>query len=62
MKKQDLMKKKVEDLDSLLTSLKKELFGLQSASLAGEDSAKKKSKIKAVKRDIARIKTRVNNE
>ena len=61
MKKLDLMKKKPEELDNLLTSLKKDLFNLNSASLAGEDSLKKKAKIKVVKRDIARIKTRLNN-
>jgi ribosomal protein L29 len=61
MKKQDLMKKKSDDLADLLISLKKELFNLKSASLAGEDSQKKKARIKAVKRDIARIKTRLNN-
>ena len=62
MKKVELMKKKSEDLDSLLGDLKKELFSLKSASLAGEDSLKKKARIKVVKRDIARIKTRLNNE
>lgn len=61
MKRAELMKKKVEDLDSLLADLKKELFSLSSASLAGEDSLKKKARIKTVKRDIARIKTRLNN-
>lgn len=61
MKKLDLMNKKVEELDSLLAELKKELFNLTSASLAGEDSLKKKARIKTVKRDIARIKTRLNN-
>ena len=54
------MKKKNEELDTLLTSLKKDLFNLKSASLAGEDSQKKKARIKTVKRDIARIKTRFN--
>lgn len=61
MKKQDLMKKKPEELEGLLLSLKKDLFNLNSASLAGEDSQKKKARIKGVKRDIARIKTRLNN-
>lgn len=55
------MKKKAEDLEPLLREKKKELFSLQSASLAGEDSLKKKAKIKAVKRDIARINTRLNS-
>ena len=59
MKKQDVMKKKPEELESLLQSLKKELFNLQSASLAGEDSLKKKAKVKTVKRNIARVKTRL---
>lgn len=62
MKKQELMKKKVEDMKSLLDDLKKELFNLKSSSLAGEDSMKKKARVKTVKRDIARIKTRLNNE
>lgn len=56
------MKKKVEDMKSLLDDLKKELFNLKSSSLAGEDSMKKKARVKTVKRDIARIKTRLNNE
>lgn len=61
MKKKELMEKKQSELESLLSSLKKELFNLKSASLAGEDSKQKKARIKAVKRDIARIKTRLNN-
>lgn len=61
MKKQDLLKKKPEDLEKTLNDLKKELFNLKSASLAGEDSLKKKGRIKSVKRDIARIKTKLNN-
>jgi ribosomal protein L29 len=61
MKKQEIVKKKDNELDSLLISLKKELFNLKSASIAGEDSQKKKGRIKTVKRDIARIKTRLNN-
>lgn len=56
-----MAKKKEGELDTLLSSMKKELFNLKSSSLAGEDSLKKKSRIKAVKRDIARIKTRLNN-
>jgi len=62
MKKKELMKKKSEDLISLLNTLKKELFNLRSSSLAGEDSQKKKSKVKVVKRDIARINTRLNSQ
>ncbi|MFW6286048.1 MAG: 50S ribosomal protein L29 [Nanoarchaeota archaeon] len=61
MKKQEIVKKKDNELDSLLVSLKKELFNLKSASIAGEDSQKKKARIKTVKRDIARIKTRLNS-
>ncbi len=61
MKKLELMKKKPEELETLLVSMKKELFNLKSASLAGEETLKKKARVKAVKRDIARIKTRVNN-
>lgn len=61
MKKLELAKKKPEELETLLISLKKELFNLKSASLAGEESLKKKARVKGVKRDIARIKTRVNN-
>jgi len=62
MKKKELMKKKIEDISDLLKNLKKELFNLKSTSLAGEDSIKKKSKVKVVKRDIARIKTRLNTK
>jgi len=61
MKKLDLLKKKPEELAALLVKLKKEMFSLKSASLAGEDSLKKKAKVKTVKRDIARIKTQLNN-
>ena len=49
MKKLELMKKKPEELDTLLATLKKELFNLNSTSLAGEDSLKKKARIKVVK-------------
>ena len=62
MKKKELFSKKSEELMDLLRSLKKELFNLKSSSLAGEDSLKKKAKIKSVKRDIARILTRLNNK
>ncbi len=61
MKKLDLLKKKPEELEKVLGELKKELFNLRSASLAGEDSMKKKARIKSVKRDIARINTKLNN-
>jgi len=61
MKKKELMKKKFDTLVDLARDLKKELFNLRSSSLAGEDSIKKKSKIKTVKRDIARINTRLNS-
>jgi len=61
MKKLDILKKKPEELEKLEQELKKELFNLNSASLAGEDSLKKKARVKAVKRDIARIKTILNN-
>lgn len=61
MKKQEIMQKKSSELEDLLSSLKKELFNLKSASLAGEDSQQKKARIKTVKKDIARIKTRLNN-
>lgn len=61
MKKTELLKKKPEELETFLAELKKELFFLKSASLAGEDSLKKKAKIKTVKRDIARAKTLLNN-
>jgi len=60
MKKLDLMKIKAEDLPKKLEELKKELFNLKSASLAGEDSMKKKGMMVSVKKDIARIKTRLN--
>ena len=62
MKKLDVNKKKIDEIDNMQLDLKKELFNLNSASLAGEDSFKKKVRIKSVKRDIARIKTRLNNE
>ena len=61
MKKADLLKKKPEELEKLLAELKKELFNLNSASLAGEDSLKKKARLKTVRRNIARIKTRLNS-
>ena len=54
------MKKKQKEIEELEISLKKELFNLKSASLAGEDSLKKKARIKVVKRDIARVKTLLN--
>jgi ribosomal protein L29 len=62
MKKADVFKIKQEDLEDKRRELKKELFNLQSSSLAGEDSQKKKAKVKAVKKNIARILTRLNNE
>ena len=61
MKKLEMQKKKDTELEGMLSDKKKELFNLRSASLAGEDSLKKKARIKVVKRDIARIKTRINN-
>ena len=61
MKKLDILKKKPEELEKLEKELKKELFNLNSASLAGEKKKKKKARIKSVKRDIARIKTILNN-
>ncbi|MCA9486691.1 50S ribosomal protein L29 [Candidatus Woesearchaeota archaeon] len=60
MKKLELAKKKDSDLEDMLGKMKKELFNLKSASLAGEDTLKKKARVKSVKRDIARIKTRLN--
>ena len=62
MKKQELLKKKDEELEKLLEEKKKELFSLESASLAGEDSLKKKGRVSSVKKDIARIKTKLNNK
>ena len=62
MKRQEVMKKKEDELEKLLEEKKKELFSLKSASLAGEDSLKKKARINTVKKDIARIKTRLNNK
>ena len=61
MKLLELQKKKPEELEKLLQEKKKELFSLQSASLAGEDSLKKKAKVKAAKKEVARIKTLLNN-
>lgn len=60
MKLQDLKKLKSEDLEKTLRDLKEELFKLNSASLAGEDSMKKKGRVSTVKRDIARVKTLLN--
>lgn len=60
MKKQEVLKKKPEELEKLLEDSKKELFSLKSASLAGEDSMKKKARIASVKKTIARIKTKLN--
>ena len=62
MKKLDLKKKKPEEIEALLLTLKKEVFSLQSASLAGEDALKKRARVNVVKRDIARIKTFLNNK
>lgn len=62
MKFPDIKKKKPEELEKSLLELKKELFNLNSASLAGEDSLKKKARINGVKRDIARIKTLINQD
>jgi ribosomal protein L29 len=61
MKKAEILSKKPEELEKLLRDLKEELFKLKSSSLAGEDSLKKKARVKVVKRDIARIKTILNN-
>ena len=60
MKKLEVKKLKAEDLPKQLEKFEKELFNLKSASLAGEDSLKKKARVKVVKRDIARIKTLLN--
>jgi ribosomal protein L29 len=60
MKKLDLMNMKTEDLSKKLEDLKKELFHLRSASLAGEDAMKKKAKAASIKKDVARILTRIN--
>jgi ribosomal protein L29 len=57
MKLLDLKKKSKEELKTLLREKKKELFNLSSASLAGEDSMKKKGRVSGVKKDIARIET-----
>ena len=62
MKKLDIKKIKKDDIEKKLKDFQKELFKLKSTSIAGEDSLKKKGKIKSVKRDIARLKTRQNNE
>ena len=62
MKKQEVMKLKEADMEKKLDECKKELFSLKSASLAGEDSLKKKARLKSVKKTIARLKTRINNK
>lgn len=60
MKKQELLKKKPEELPNVLGELRKELFSLKSASLAGEDSLKKKARMKTVRKNIARVLTKMN--
>jgi ribosomal protein L29 len=60
MKRDEIAKIKAEDLDKALLKAKKELFKLSSSSMSGEDAAKKKAKIKTIKKDVARIKTRLN--
>ena len=60
MKKLDVMNIKSEDLSNKLEELKKELFNLRSASLAGEDAMKKKAKIAGIKKTVARVLTRIN--
>lgn len=60
MKKLEVTKKKPEELEKMKQELQKELFNLKSASLAGEDSLKKKARVKVVKRDLARVKTLLN--
>lgn len=62
MKTQDLRKKKPEELEKLLADKNKELFNLRSASLAGEDSQKKKGQLKTTRRTIAKIKTLLNSQ
>lgn len=62
MKFADIKNKKPAELEKSLNEMKKELFTLKSASLAGEDSLKKKARVKSVKRDIARIKTLLNKD
>ena len=61
MKKKEIMKKSKEELEKLYETVRKELFAVSSSSLAGEDNAKKRGKIRALKKTIARIKTRLNN-
>ena len=62
MKNLELKKKNEKELNVQLQKLKKDLFNLNSSTLAGEDSLKKKGRIKATKREIARIKTILNNK
>ncbi len=59
MKKKDLYKLGIEELEKKLIELRKELFVLKSGGI-GDDSNKKKGKIRVIKRDIARILTRLN--
>lgn len=50
MKRDEIAKIKAEDLDKALLKAKKELFKLSSSSMSGEDAAKKKAKIKTIKK------------
>ena len=62
MRRLEVLKLKKEDIEKKLSEFKKELFKLNSMSLGGEDIAKKKAKLKALKKNIARVKTIVNTK
>lgn len=62
MKAIDVSKKSREELEKMLVESRKQLMLLKSASIGGEDAMKKKGRQKTVKKTIARILTRLNNE
>lgn len=55
MKAIEIRQKAIEDLNSMLLELYKELFNLKTLAVTGGLS--KPSKVKTVRREIARIKT-----
>ena len=59
MKKKDLMKKKIEELPKLLDKFREELFLIKSSSVSSEDAVKRKGRQSGIRKNIARIKTRM---
>ena len=62
MRRLDVLKLKKEEAQKKLNEFKEELFKLNSMSLGGEDTAKKKAKLRALKKNIARVKTIINTK